>query len=86
MVTEPSAVGLRLFARLKEAGLPDDAARALAEEFCAGFATKDNVARADEVQSAKTDAKLAAMWSRTVALVVGVVLLSGVVGRIIWGG
>ena len=87
MVTDPSSkVGVRLYARLKEAGLADGVARALADELCESFATRQDLAQTDELREAWTDAKISISGRNFILVLVMAVVLSGVVGRIIWGG
>lgn len=85
-MTTPAKIGLLLHARLKEAGLSDAAARALAEELCNAFVTKDDLERMDELREARTESRIALSTRNVMLFLAATVVLSGVVGRIIWGG
>jgi hypothetical protein len=77
---------LRLFERLKAAGMPEDAARAIAEEIADSMVTKANIAQSDEIREAKTEARIARSEARFAFFLAIAVVGSGVVGRLIWGG
>ena len=85
-MTPSSKIGLLLHARLKEAGIPDPAALALAKELCNSFVTKEDLEQTDSLREARTEARIAVSVRNLMLFLAVTVVLSGVVGRIIWGG
>lgn len=77
---------LRLFERLKSAGLSEQAARTIAEEIADSMATKADIAQADKIREAKTDTQIAKSEARYALYIAAIIIASGVVGRLIWGG